>query len=205
MKKNYLILVIAGLLVTTEILAQDEPDGQQTLFSNRITSSGGYGGPLFQYTFIKDQSAFMTGGFGGWFANKKFTIGGGGYRLASGINVAEADRLEPGANMQYKFSYGGLYLAYALNSDKTFHPEFSLMAGTGWVSQENQDGKSFGKSTIAVLAPGVQLDINVFRFMRVGIGANYRFSFGSDTPGMSDQDLNGPSGFLAFKFGFFGR
>lgn len=186
-------------------LAFGQQDSEaQTLLGNGLWSSGGYGGPWFQYTTVNGQSAMMTGGFGGWFANERFTLGGGGLRLTTAIPVAEADRLDNTNDMRYSMNYGGLYLGYTMYSDRLIHPEVTLMLGSGQVSQRNDLGERFGASNIMVAAPGLQADINVASFFRVGLGANYRLITGANTPGVTNRSLGGPSGYLTLKFGYFG-
>ncbi|HAA12715.1 MAG TPA: hypothetical protein DCE41_13885 [Cytophagales bacterium] len=198
----------ALLISTGGLLAQNsdeqEYEGQQTLLGGGITSSGGYGGPMFQYGLFNGELALFTGGYGAWFANQKFSLGGGGFQLSSAIPVAEGDRLDNSSEMTYDMSYGGLYLGYTFASDKVIHPEITMFAGSGSVWQENTSGEDFGESSFALLQPGAQIDINVIQWMRVGVGANYRLAFGSSTPGLTDARIGGPSAYFTLKFGYFG-
>lgn len=203
--KKLLLGTLAILVSTGSLLAQSSDDeGQQTLLGGGITSSGGFGGPMFQYGLFNGELSLFTGGYGAWFANKKFILGGGGMRLSSNAPVAEGDRLDNSPDMSYEMNYGGLFLGYTFASDKVIHPEITLMAGSGSVWQENTAGEDFGQSSFALLQPGAQIDINVLQFMRVGLGANYRFAFGSDTEGLTDANIGGPSAFVTLKFGYFG-
>lgn len=204
--KHFTLFSLCLALTVGTTWAQDETESsQETLLGGGVTSSGGYGGSWFQYGAFHGQAALFTGGFGGWFANQKFTIGGGGLRLATGVAVPEADRLDATQEMTFENNFGGLYLAYTFNSNKVIHPEVSMMAGSGGVWQRNEDGDNFGKSSYAFLMPGASIDFNVIHFMRIGVGANYRVAFGSNTQGITDGQLGGPSGFVTLKFGYFGQ
>ncbi|GAB1446496.1 MAG: hypothetical protein KF860_06140 [Cyclobacteriaceae bacterium] len=54
-----------------------------------------------------------------------------------------------------------------------------------------------------VAEPGVKLEMNVFRWMRFSPGYSYTTVYGSDTAGLSDNDLSGSSFNLTMKFGKF--
>ncbi|HAA12111.1 MAG TPA: hypothetical protein DCE41_10595 [Cytophagales bacterium] len=202
MKRNLLLLlgIGIGILATSQAYAQ-----QQTLFSNQgITSVGGYGGPLLQFSTLNGRSATYSGGFGGMILNKSITITGGGMSLTSEAPVAEAISLNVDEALDYSVELGGLYLGYSFFSDRVIHPEFTLLAGGGRVSQRNQFGDEYGASDVAMIIPGAEITMNVTSFFRLSLGANYRWVTGSDTPGLSDAQLSRPGGYASFKFGFFG-
>jgi hypothetical protein len=54
-----------------------------------------------------------------------------------------------------------------------------------------------------VVEPGLEVEINVTRFFKIGLGASYRLVRQSDLITVSDKDLSGFSGGLSLKFGKF--
>ncbi len=54
-----------------------------------------------------------------------------------------------------------------------------------------------------VAEPGVQLEMNLFKWMRLSPGVSYRATFGSDGIGMKDKDLRAASYNITMKFGRF--
>lgn len=184
MKKMYSVVLM--VLINFGTFSQS----QETLF-NGIESSGGYGGPMIMVGALANDVAVYSGGFGGWFVNKKLTIGGGGASLIS--------------ENQYDQSFGGFHLAYTLNSDRLVHPHFTLFVGGGEIEQESEDGLNVFEDGYFMLLPGVQGDLNVLSFMRVGIGMSYMQTFGVNLDQLSDSDMTGLMGTFSIKFGFFGQ
>lgn len=54
-----------------------------------------------------------------------------------------------------------------------------------------------------VVEPGLEVEINVTRFFKIGVGASYRFVRESDLTLVSNDDLSGFSGGFSLKFGKF--
>jgi hypothetical protein len=63
---------------------------------------------------------------------------------------------------------------------------------------------TFGETTaFFVVEPGLEVEVNITRFFKIGIGASYRLVRESDLSTVSDNDLSGFSGGLSLKFGKF--
>ena len=56
---------------------------------------------------------------------------------------------------------------------------------------------------VFVLEPGVSVELNVIRFMRVALFANYRFVSGVDLTGLDNAAIAGFSAGTMLKFGVF--
>ena len=57
---------------------------------------------------------------------------------------------------------------------------------------------------IFVLTPSLEAEFNVAKFLRVGVGANYRFTFDVDRfVDYNDNDFSDFGAFVSFKFGWF--
>lgn len=194
--------------VATAQQQQSTEPGQETLTNKFvITHSGGYGGPVVKFSGINGEFAAFIGGYGGWFVNKQFMIGGGGYGLVGeNIKVDEEDKVDtgqPDRDLHYTLGYGGFMVEYTMNSDKLVHYTFNTLIGGGGVSQALNNDREFANSKFFVFEPAANVEINVTDFFRIAAGASLRLVAGANTPGISNGDLSGLAGVLTFKFGYF--
>lgn len=204
MKKTLIIITLLAL-AHPAVYAQEEGQ-QQTLFDDfRIYSSGGYGGPGVRLSAIGGDFATFFGGYGAWFINHKFSIGGGGFGLVSNLPVPERDRVDPNLNLHYDMGYGGFMFGYTIASDRLLHLHTDILVGGGSIEQdfEGEDAFITTESEFFVFEPGAHLEINILPFMRATGGITYRLVSGSDTPGITDNDLSSMSLALSLKFGYF--
>lgn len=194
MKSNLLVLV--ALLMGVSINAQ-----VQTLVTNNI-SRGGYGGPVFKVGTINGKAGFLSGGRGALILNHKVAIGGGSYSMISDIKL---DQLSSNENMLYMdMSYGGFEIEYIYDREKMVNWTVHTMIGGGTVrlSEHNPD-VSIEKNNLFIVEPGINMDIKVFNYLRIGIGACYRITSGLDMTELSNSDFSGFAGTVIFKFGRF--
>ena len=55
---------------------------------------------------------------------------------------------------------------------------------------------------VTVFEPSIGVEVNVFRWMRVGLEGGYRFVTSVDAPGLDDTDFSSPIIGLRLKFGW---
>ena len=186
-KMKKLLLPILGLfLAATTLSAQAD----ETLFNrNGMGLTGAWGGTIVGITSFQDDNAFLRGGFGGLEFGKSLFLGWGGVETTNNVF---------GQNSQsdVDLDYNGLIVGYGLNSQKVVHPQFMLMVGGGKAAFEKNSDNVF------VIQPSAGVEINVFRWVRIGVNGGYRFVANSDLPTISDQDLSNFYGELRFKFGW---
>lgn len=195
-----------GAPPTANALAVEEEESGETaeaLLQGPLRSSG-YGALSMKFTPIQGQFGTMLGGYGGWFINKTLLIGGGGYGLATAIPASE----RPGANIS--LGYGGFVVEYVGNSDKVFHYAVQTLIGWGGVGTYPQRGFTFSSpypefrvSPIFVVEPSVLAELNLTKFLRLAVGAGYRFASGIDLEGISNADISTFSMIVNLKFGSF--
>ena len=99
-----------------------EREKDETLVSGKY-EFGGFGGPVFKFSTVADEFAFIVGGRGGWIINHAISLGGGGYGLAQ-ESVFEGI---PGSPYM-QFGYGGGIIEFIYKSKKLIH--FSVVAPT---------------------------------------------------------------------------
>ena len=113
--------------------------------------------------------------------------------------------------------YGGLLLEYTLFPQSKVHLSFPLLIGCGAISSAHHE---YNSDTVIVqnegshhnfshmehffvLEPGVKLEFNVIKLMRVGLGISYRYSPGHDHLYTSPDMLNQLTGKISIRFGKF--
>ncbi|MEM9673187.1 MAG: hypothetical protein ACFB15_07295 [Cyclobacteriaceae bacterium] len=203
MKKLYLSLLF--VCCTALAFAQSEGSQETLVKGFSITNSGGYGGLSFRNTTIGGDFALLFGGYGGWFLNKKWMFGGGGYGMITQLDVPESASVRPGRNLHYDLGYGGFITEYILHSDRVLHLTAHMFIGGGGISQDLEGEPTFEStgSNFFVAEPGVGAELNITDFFRLNGGLTYRLVSGSNTPGIRDSDLSSMAFFLNFKFGYF--
>ncbi len=198
--KNFLFVLM--LFTTANLFAQRD----QTLFSD-VRRSGGWGGPIFEYTNI-DKDLQTTGGGGGALVLNDMYLGGYGMGTAELINTVPANNLRE----KLSFKHGGFWVGYTPVQNKVIHPYFSTRFGWGkarYRTSEINDPSKITydlKDNIFVVTPEVGLELNVFSFFRVAFTGSYRWVSGMDgLPTFENEDLNGFGAALTLRFGGFGR
>ncbi len=213
MKTNLKVLVVAALaLMSIGACAQDNSYQIQTVFKGG-KASGGFGALTNKFTSIDGSFANMAGVYGGWYVNHKFLLGIGAAGLTNDIPVPLQYSADPLRDMSYGYGQFGLMTEYVLNSDRTVHIAFSLFSGAGFTMQYERYGwedhdfdyedHAKNEDWFFVAEPGVQVEVNLLKWMRFCPGVSYRAAFGSDSRGLSDGALSDISYNATLKFGKF--
>lgn len=206
MKK--LLIFIFALITVGKVAAQGEI---QTIFkSSRVT---GYGAITNKFTSIRGDYANMVGAYGGVFIDRKVMIGIGGFSTTNKIVVPAEFSSIPGVEMSYGYVQTGLMTEYVVASNKPVHVVLSMFAGAGFSYQYehwsnpnydwNQPQGIYDQAWAFVMEPGIQVEVNLFRWMRLSPGISYRRSYNSDSLGLSADDLSDWSYNATLKFGKF--
>jgi len=194
MKKNLMFLV--ALVVSASMNAQ-----QQSLIGDDFSTTA-YGGPVFKVGSFNGKTGLLSGGRGALIINHKFAIGGGGYGMITDLKLDKVSYNEKPIYMD--LDYGGFEMEYINNSDKVVHWAIHTLLGRGTVKLiEHNPTVTIETDKIYFAEPGLDLDINICSWFRIGLGASYRFSMGLDIQEISSKYLNGFSGQMVFKFGSF--
>lgn len=206
--KTTVVAAALSLLVGTGVSAQ-EPI--KTVFKGGLKSSGGYGALTNKFTRIRGEYANMSGLYGGWFINHQLLIGVGASAVTSNLPVPLQYSTDPLRNKSYEYGQVGLVTEYVVGSSKPVHFVFQLFSGAGFTLQyerhnwhnNNIDNSISDENWFFVAEPGVQLEVNLFKWMRFSPGVSYRASFGSDAAGLKDRDIRDISYSATLKFGKF--
>jgi len=197
-----------------ERLRDEQPQSDiQTVFKGTKTRVTGYGAISNKFTNIDGKYMNLSEVYGGVYLNRKLMLGIGGAASTNNLPVPQQYATVEGRQLSYEYVQFGLYSEYVIGSNKTIHPVAHLFAGPGLTVQYDrnkwdefddieQDNKH-DENWFMVAEPGVQIEINLFRWMRFSPGISYRMAFGNDAAGLSDSKLSGMSFNASMKFGRF--
>ncbi|OFX88563.1 MAG: hypothetical protein A2W99_09180 [Bacteroidetes bacterium GWF2_33_16] len=224
--KKILTLILLSLFIQAGF-AQETESEMKTLFTgkkmgNKTRLSGMFINPELKGTIInsgdKDGYGFLVGGRLGLIFNDKFSIGLGGYGLATehitpyGLDT-EAN-YDPASKIG--FGYGGFVFEYILFGNKLVHFTIPVLVGGGGASlykdiiiNEEEftwdDFKTYESSAFFVLEPGINLEVNITKFMRFDLGASYRLVQFTEMDYLSNDDLSNLAINASLKFGIFDK
>ena len=214
MKSQKLTLL---LFIITSHAALGQDYEIRTLFKSPANrASGGYGAVVNKLTAINGEFANMVEAYGGWYINHRFLLGAGGASVTNNLPVPEEFSVAPGENMSFQYVQFGLMLEYTLWSHRAVHFAFHTFNGPGLTVQYRRFGwddddypwhdfedHQHAPNWFFVTEPGVKVEFNLFKWMRLSPGISYRAVFNSTASGLTDKDLSGTSVNLALKFGKF--
>lgn len=217
MKKHLkAISLIVFVLTSASLAAQDVPSNDnnqiQSLFRTHGHNSGGYGALTNKFTYIDGRYANLVGVYGGWYVNHSFLLGISASALTNDLKVPLEYREDAFDNLSYMYGQVGMMTEYVVASNKSVHVAFNLFTGAGFTFQyerenwhddhNNWDGTR-DEDWFFVAEPGVQLEVNLFKWMRFSPGVSYRAAFNSNGRGLGDSKLSDISYNATLKFGKF--
>lgn len=207
-------ITLCMLLLVTYAFAQEGTE-MKTLFGNSgIRSNGGYGALTTGYSNIDNRDAILIGGRGAWLINHKLGIG------LSGTGFLTSSKEDAVLNDRYQLAggYGGLFLEFIMNPNSPVHVSFPLTIGAGGVAYVRReygfnsdfDALEHDSEAFFMVEPGVEVELNLVKFMRIAFGASYRYTSevkldyaSNNAPIVGTDALRGFSGGITLKFGKF--
>ncbi len=216
MKKIFTILLLA-LFVQVSFAQEEETKEKRgsdinTIFSEgSLKFTGGFIGPEFKVSDTYDDYGLLVGGRIGAILNDNFLIGLGGYGLTTKSTFPVPNT--PDTTVRMNMGYGGLAMEYTLFRKKAIHFSIPVMVGAGGYSfyEENNyddfwyDYYTIDNSAAFIVEPGINIELNLVKFIRFSIGASYRLVYGTnfDVVDITDEDLSNLAFNASIKFGFF--
>jgi hypothetical protein len=106
--------------------------------------------------------------------------------------------------VDFDMDYVGLDLEYIVGPQRRIHFSIQTLIGTGRAQYWEGNDTVILEDGIWVIEHGANFMLNVTRFLRIRLGASYRFVSGIERlDGLESQDLNDASANLFLKFGKF--
>jgi len=210
MKTRFVLTGSFLLLIAFSTVAQEV----QSIFSGG-RATGGYGALSNKFSYIGGEFANICEVYGGVFINRRWMVGLAFAGSTNDIRVPVEYSVSPINPMTYQYGQGGLKIEHVFNSNRPFHLVVNLFSGVGFSAQYNrndwydydyhQSASVYDENWFYVLEPGAQLELNLFRWMRLSPGVSYRQTYGSDGLGLSDGALSDWTYSVTLKFGGFGK
>ena len=155
-----------------------------------------FGGNGVNITKINNQLSVMTGGRGSATFNNRYTLGGGGWGMIKGVEVASNTE---GIYNFVKMGYGGIDFGYLVVNGEKFILGTKLLVAGGAVFKESvPESKGNGFKMFPVLEPAIYYQIPLSKLFRFEMGASYRYIWGTNLPYISDSNLGGFSYYVGF-------
>lgn len=210
-----LVFIVMVLFVSLTMYSQNEgaeekkQDEIKTLFG-KSESVGGFGAFCFGYTSLDNNNTLIAGGRGGVILGHNLALGlaGRGFvtDLESGLQINE--------NSNYFMSggYGGLLIEPILLPKNPVHVSFPIIIGAGGVATYHREydpvyeywrDSYYQGRAYMVVEPGVELEFNLAKFMRMSFGFTYRYTSDIDLHDIDKSALSTWNTYVVFKFGKF--
>jgi hypothetical protein len=218
--------------VEVKKMNDSKDDRIRTLFSNQknpmktVKYLGLSVGSEFQYGSLAGEFTPMAGVSGTLHINKKWGIGLAGY---STVNNFTPTALNAKSLLNLNVMYGGLKLEYTPNPNAPIHVSFPLLIGGGMARVDsasnyrdnfggfggrdrdrNGSREINGRGTdFWVIQPGINIEANVIRFLKIYAGASYRLTPSVNTetitalPTPTANQLSGLNVSAGLKLGLF--
>lgn len=195
-----LLVMLLGLLIPHGARAQAVDNGQpQTLLGGGV-SHGGFGAMHLRAGEVMGERSLFMGGEVAWVPNHRLMLGVGVAALVSdNVRVDSAPGAEVGS-APLRMGYAGVLVGYRITPEALIHPTTSLLIGAGGLSADLGGAED---DAFFVAEPAVGLELNVAPFLRLGVGASYRWVAGVDLGELRDRDVSGLTGEFSLRLGRF--
>ncbi|MCX6304628.1 MAG: hypothetical protein NT040_06655 [Bacteroidetes bacterium] len=224
MKRFLLALILLGISVF-QLMAQTDAgqkpskqdDGEiKTLFNNpqHPVSVGFYVSPEGAYTKFGDRDVFLAGLSLGAIINHYFSIGLAANGIVNPGNLWYSN-IKDSAGAYLYGGYGGLKLEFKVWPSYPVHLSFPLLIGGGGMvyntwsyhhqdqNNYNYNGTTLDWDAFFVVEPGVMVELNLLKFMRLDAGVTYRYTPDLHLVNTSSGLINNFNANLSLKFGKF--
>jgi|APCry1669188879_1035177.scaffolds.fasta_scaffold77833_2 hypothetical protein len=184
--KRGALLILCFLAVHLLSAQRDE-----TLFNRaHMDFSGFWYSRTINFSFLDSDSEYFSGGNIGFEFGKSFVVGWGWQHMKDYA-------LLPNDRSRFNLSNSGLLLAYIPAPNRVIHPYFSALIGGGRLRLDT--GAS---DRIFSLQPTAGLELNAFRWMRLGLEGGYRLVTDANLGTISSTNVSSPFVQLQLRFGY---
>lgn len=202
--KNTLFALTPLLFLTAQAFAQADTKEATTLFKNggRLTTErmGFFVAPAVGLTQLDDAAAALFHVRGGLNFSDVFSFGG--FYNASMHQIVPKSETLANIYMDY-WSAGGL-LEFTAFAKKLVHVTFPIQVGIGEVQMDNEEGDAeLGEANFAVIEPAALIELNLHKYVRLNVGAGYRWISDMEYRNFDQRSLAGLTGYAGLRFGWF--
>jgi hypothetical protein len=184
--------------------AAQQAEETKTLFGNSKTHIGYFIIPSCQIGEIAGSIAVLPGIGAGIILNNKISLGIN-YRFIATENTPDG---ESDTKLYLDQQYTGVKGEYSLFPEKAAHLNFQLEAGMGHTEFDLKDAYESGDvpvndASFAYLEPGAALEINLWKYLKLDLGAGYRFISDVTFSNLTEKDFKGFTCSVGLKIGLF--
>jgi hypothetical protein len=201
MKIKLIILLSAVVL---NITAQTNKD-VKTLFGNGKTQIGYFINPFCQFGNFAGANAVIPGIGAGVILNDKYSL-----NILYKLTVTENTPSGEANQLYLHGQWFGLKAEYSLKPEGVVHLNFPIEIGAGEIELDLKDAYENDQIIVptdegwfAYLEPGVALEINLQKFIKLNFSAGYRFVSNVTFRNISENDLKGFTFTTGLKIGLF--
>ena len=181
------IITMLVMLVTGTVSVQAQRE--HTLFRH-YHLSGIWGGSKHQMAQFGDTRSYMRGSHLGLEFGKRLFVGYSDMYLKSDVKWDEIQ------DQNFGLNWRGGTVGYSFASYKAIHPIINVDFGPGKVRYNNSVDNIFA------VQPSAGVEINIFRWLHLGIEGGYRFISDTNIEGLNDSRLSGAFGQASLRFGW---
>lgn len=174
----------------------------QTLLGGGV-SHGGFAAVHLRAGEVKNERSLFVGGEAAWLANHRLTLGVGVWALVSENARVVAASGAADQSAPVRMGYAGMLVGYRIAPASILHPTASMLIGAGGISTDDAQVAGDEDDAFFVAEPALGLEMNVASFLRLGVGASYRWAAGVAMGGLRDRDVSGLTGEVAVRLGRF--
>lgn len=210
MKRTTLSLALIFSISLLSLAQENESKNHEIkTILGRNSMARGFGSLEFKTSEIKDDIVLFPGVTGGVILNNHFVLGMGFYGIANEVDFIG---VQPQTKQFLYGGYGGLVLGGLIAPREIVHIYIPVLIGAGgaYITENdyrNDSGRYINEydesSAFAVIEPGIEIELNVTKFFKIGMGASYRFVTESKLVNLTDDELSNYTGSFSLKFGNF--
>jgi hypothetical protein len=182
---------IIGLGLSMMAIFMTNLSAQESTVFNSFGLSGIWGGSKHTVAqFAGPTESYMQGRFIGLEFGKQLFVGYSDNFLETDPDWNSFD------DQPFDMSWRGGTLGYSFCAHRAIHPVINVELGRGKTRFAGVTDR------IVVAQPSAGLEINVFRWLHLGLEGGYRFVSGNNTEGLTNSQLSGAFGQASLRFGF---
>ncbi len=185
-------------------LSAQQTDVSKTVFGNTKLQLGYFVNPACQFGKVAGSTAVLPGIGAGITINNKVSLSVN-YRFIITENTPAG---EMDQRLYLDQQYAGIRGEYALFPERVTHINFRVEAGSGHTEFDLKDAFETADvpvkdASFAYLEPGIALEVNLWKYLKLDLGAGYRIVSHVTFGDMTEKDFRGFSCSAGFKLGIF--
>ena len=179
--------------------ARSDDGGGAYRFGKAVQHHGFYAAPTFGVTALDGAVAPVVGMRAVWIADHTFGVG---MAFNATSNQVDEELDYPGRVFG---GYGGLLLQYIVGQDHAVHGSVDATLGGALVCRQTEESLEDGcdGAGFFMVEPMANIEFDLFKAMRLSLGAGYRLAAGDGQNGVTHKDASGVVGKAALEFGRF--